>query len=660
MSLTLSSPNKTAKCLSLYSTRMQTHLYYIYVNDGTTEKGDVVEGNLNKINEEKLEEGCPNRGRAAARRGRPRKRALSLEPVVDKTDLMSAILGIRGDIVTVSQNQESLKGDIIKSLDSKIDELKSKLCGEVSDTKTRLVDNEIRTEKLQDAQERLTHRVSDMGSKQDDIAKDLMMQKRYIDDINLALSDQIGTVELGLAQDVETLKRNVEQNLSSSNETHTKLEDKLKDFTIELDIENGRLRMDMEAMKKVVENMHKKNIELDRLSSHYSSISHQTSCSKSSLSIPSTSCSDSMSRTSDVSEGSKFSNNQYLHMFGDTTKTVIVDRVRERENENLRNVMLECFRDMHLNIEDKDIENVVRIGAYNKNKRWPRPVKISFVDSAARDQILYFKTRVKQTAFFSDFQFSKEEPKGIREKRTKLRHAAIKARQRGQDVVEHPDKIFINSIEYNLNQVDMIPTEFQVKKPVRQAQRREAMNFYDKCRTKTEDITIVGPSLQRTIRGLAFSSEGCFLSNFYVCNVLYRGEKYNCLEQGYQATKAIICGDNEALRIIMGTDDQVLMKRTGKRISTNEEWETNKMRVMEDLLFCKFRQNQRIYFLLLNTRQLYLIESTLDTFWGSGCMIGTIALEEGCWTGQNHLGKMLMYVREILANELEHKKEEWE
>ena len=85
------------------------------------------------------------------------------------------------------------------------------------------------------------------------------------------------------------------------------------------------------------------------------------------------------------------------------------------------------------------------------------------------------------------------------------------------------------------------------------------------------------------------------------------------------------------------------------------------MRVMEDLFFSKFRQNQRLYFLLLNTRPLHLIESTVDTFWGAGCMIGTVAIEEGCWTAQNHLGRMLMYVRDTLAREIEYEKEaDWE
>ena len=74
---------------------------------------------------------------------------------------------------------------------------------------------------------------------------------------------------------------------------------------------------------------------------------------------------------------------------------------------------------------------------------------------------------------------------------------------------------------------------------------------------------------------------------------------------------------------------------------------------MEELLFCKFRQNKPLYYSLLNTRPMFLIESTLDDFWGSGCNFGSIALEEGCWEGRNNLGVLLVKVRNVLVHELE-------
>ena len=91
---------------------------------------------------------------------------------------------------------------------------------------------------------------------------------------------------------------------------------------------------------------------------------------------------------------------------------------------------------------------------------------------------------------------------------------------------------------------------------------------------------IVGQPLQKTCCGLAFYSEASFLSNFYKCPITYRVETYICLEQAYQARKAIVCGNNEALRTIMVTESQVLMKITGQKINLNRQWEDRKLQLM--------------------------------------------------------------------------------
>ena len=76
------------------------------------------------------------------------------------------------------------------------------------------------------------------------------------------------------------------------------------------------------------------------------------------------------------------------------------------------------------------------------------------------------------------------------------------------------------------------------------------------------------------------------------------------------------------------------MKREGAKIKTTAFWEAHKLEVMEDLLFCKFKQNKQLYYSLLNTHPLKLLEATLDSFWGAGCLLGSIALVEGSWEGE--------------------------
>ena len=95
------------------------------------------------------------------------------------------------------------------------------------------------------------------------------------------------------------------------------------------------------------------------------------------------------------------------------------------------------------------------------------------------------------------------------------------------------------------------------------------------------------------------------------------------------------------------------MKRIGSKIQTDSHWEEIKLKVMEDLVYAKFKQNKTLYYSLLNTRPMDLIEATTDGFWGANSTLGSTALEEGSWTGQNHLGKILMKIRNHFARELE-------
>ena len=96
-----------------------------------------------------------------------------------------------------------------------------------------------------------------------------------------------------------------------------------------------------------------------------------------------------------------------------------------------------------------------------------------------------------------------------------------------------------------------------------------------------------------------------------------------------------------------------MVNKIGGQVQTCEHWERVKLQVMEDIITAKFSQIKELYYSLLNTRPLELIEATLDNFWGAGAILGSIALEEGCWVGQNHLGKILMKVRNNLLQEIE-------
>ncbi|XP_062583223.1 uncharacterized protein LOC134244991 [Saccostrea cucullata] len=74
------------------------------------------------------------------------------------------------------------------------------------------------------------------------------------------------------------------------------------------------------------------------------------------------------------------------------------------------------------------------------------------------------------------------------------------------------------------------------------------------------------------------------LSNFFPCELNFCGVKHKSAEHAFQYTKALRCGDLDAANTIKDTDDALSALRLGKNIKTNEQWESTKKEVMEDIL----------------------------------------------------------------------------
>ena len=188
------------------------------------------------------------------------------------------------------------------------------------------------------------------------------------------------------------------------------------------------------------------------------------------------------------------------------------------------------FREINIDLNPEDIENVERIGQFHPARKWPRPVKVTFVEEGARDRVLYFKSRLRCSQAFKEFKISKEEPRDIRIKRAMFRQAALIAQNKGLDLFMTYDFVTIEGVNYGLENVEAIPLEYTIagtspkKSPVK---IKIPMSSYVKCRKQAERVTFVVPSLVKTCKGLTFCSEDCFLSNFFACSITYRGRKFS-------------------------------------------------------------------------------------------------------------------------------------
>ena len=136
-----------------------------------------------------------------------------------------------------------------------------------------------------------------------------------------------------------------------------------------------------------------------------------------------------------------------------------------------------------------------------------------------------------------------------------------------------------------------------------------------------------------------FKNEYRWLSNFYKLQEPI--DLYGCVfyytENLYQAFKCNKADDF----ILMASLTPGEAKRFGKRVELNPDFEANKLSIMKQILDIKFRQE---YFKrrLLATGNCLIFEenSWKDFFWG--CQNGI---------GENHLGKIIMEIREDLKKE---------
>ncbi len=143
-----------------------------------------------------------------------------------------------------------------------------------------------------------------------------------------------------------------------------------------------------------------------------------------------------------------------------------------------------------------------------------------------------------------------------------------------------------------------------------------------------------------------------FLSNWYRSEFSVDGIKFTSMEQYMMYKKAILFEDAEIASQILKTDDVVLIKELGRKVSNYNDTVWNGMRqvVIYKGLLEKFRQNDDLKKSLLDTGDNMLAECAVkDCVWGIGLsMTDNDKNDINAWRGQNLLGFSLMLVRDEL------------
>lgn len=148
-----------------------------------------------------------------------------------------------------------------------------------------------------------------------------------------------------------------------------------------------------------------------------------------------------------------------------------------------------------------------------------------------------------------------------------------------------------------------------------------------------------------------FGGEYAFLSNFWVEPFDCGGRIVPSAEHAYQAQKASK-GDKAVKDLILaashpdGSPHPGHAKRLGRRVRLRPEWDDVKVGIMRRILAFKFAPKTELAEKLIATFPAHLVEGNTwgDTFWG--CVREPPV--HGTWIGANHLGLLLMEIRDEL------------
>jgi ribA/ribD-fused uncharacterized protein len=147
--------------------------------------------------------------------------------------------------------------------------------------------------------------------------------------------------------------------------------------------------------------------------------------------------------------------------------------------------------------------------------------------------------------------------------------------------------------------------------------------------------------MPKEIKG--FFGDYRFLSNYFCSKVTFEHVEYETVEHAYQAAKSENTEEREAICRAKFPNEA---KRLGRKVTLRPDWEKVKLHIMEDLVYKKF-QHKALKERLLATGDAHLEETNYwhDNFFGSCTCSKCFGL------GRNHLGQILMRVREELKNE---------
>lgn len=305
-------------------------------------------------------------------------------------------------------------------------------------------------------------------------------------------------------------------------------------------------------------------------------------------------------------------------------KSIVINGLHKVVGENTLISAFNFLNVIDCNLLLDDIDVSYRIGAPNEaqqsQRNAPRSLIVIFKTIAKKRDTMRLKKCLKDSQAHKSVYMNDDLPVEVRQVRENMREIANFADEKGYTTKVSGNKLMVDGIAYHPHQLDLLPKDIQPEK------------------VKT----------RKRGNGIAFQGETSFLLNFYPCDIIYKGMKYNCSEQAFQYLKLTVCKKEEAAHKIMLLTNPREIKANGDKPPSTKEWEAQKLEKMEEIVLQKFLQNPNLGRKLCDTGDVPLYESTTNQFWGCGLRLNSKQWFTGIYPGKNHMGLILAKVRTII------------
>ena len=174
--------------------------------------------------------------RSAVRRGRPRRRGLSLNPPVQtqSDDMMQVLLNIQDRMEKAQIEREKFNNDTLTSIDIKFQDVKDSLSASVVNIKSDIKDQADILKVLNVKSSDHDIRISDVEVRLEELENEILTGKGATDVLTAHINEHISKVEMSLATDIETVKGGIELQISEKRQYQLQLENRMGDMTTEI------------------------------------------------------------------------------------------------------------------------------------------------------------------------------------------------------------------------------------------------------------------------------------------------------------------------------------------------------------------------------------------------------------------------------------------